>query len=176
MQIFAGWQQSSISGSKRTKAMQIDDRSSAEGCRAAQSLGNVHREVCQLKPQRRRISVSARSRSVAASIRPRLRTWAHHVGRPARRRRAAGLDPIVFQLCLVSRGKGMGLRPDEPPDARPTRRSAAAGACPREGRAIPSRQLPRMRPRSDRGMSQGGWAAARLGRYSGLLPRSGKRW
>ena len=40
----------------------------------------------------------------------------------------------------------------------------------RKGGAIPSRQLPRMRPRSDRGMSQGGWTAVRLGLYLGLLP------
>jgi hypothetical protein len=46
----------------------------------------------------------------------------------------------------------------------------ATGACAREGGAIPSRQLPRMRRRSDRGMSQGGWTAVRLGRYLGLLP------
>ena len=73
-------------------------------------------------------------------------------------------------------------RPDEPPDATasstharrapPTVRSRpgpgappATGACAREGRAISSRQLPRMRQRSDRGISQDGWTAIRLGRY-----------
>ena len=75
------------------------------------------------------------------------------------------------------------LRPDEPPDAGAARPApgarrrqarqrqalAPAGACAREGRAIPWRQLPRMRQRSDRGMSQGGWTAVRLGRYLGLL-------
>jgi hypothetical protein len=76
------------------------------------------------------------------------------------------------------------LRPDEPPDAGAAstsarrsaggrssssgRRAPAAGACAREGRAIPSRQLPRMRQRSDRGMSQGEWTAVRLGRYSSI--------
>ena len=73
------------------------------------------------------------------------------------------------------------LRPDEPPDAGAARPApgapsaaearpaagapAATGACAREGRAILSSQLPRMRQRSDRGMSQGGGAAVRLGRY-----------
>ena len=67
------------------------------------------------------------------------------------------------------------LRPDEPPDAgafdqrqalrRPAGAPPATGACAREGRTIPWRQLPRMRQRSDRGMLQGGWTAVRLGRY-----------
>jgi hypothetical protein len=73
------------------------------------------------------------------------------------------------------------LWPDEPPDAGPLEQRqvldqrqkprpaagapSATGACAMESRGIPWRQLPRMRQRSDRGMSQGGWTAVRLGRY-----------
>ena len=54
--------------------------------------------------------------------------------------------------------------PDAGPGAPPAR-----GACARESRAIPCMQLPRMRPRSDRGMSQGG-------RGSRLSPYCGSSW
>jgi hypothetical protein len=112
-------------------------------------------------------------------------------GRTAPKRRAAGPAPVVFQLGLVARlcprhvlraSLTRSERPLKPVNgslrpmtarrqaARPSPGAPSAmGACARECRAIPSAQLPRMRQRSDRGMSQGGWTAVRLGRYSGLL-------
>ena len=61
-----------------------------------------------------------------------------------------------------------GRQTPEPPTRGPGA-PPARGACARESRAIPCMQLPRMRPRSDRGMSQGG-------RGSRLSPYCGSSW
>jgi hypothetical protein len=74
---------------------------------------------------------------------------------PARWRR-----PTPSRSTSATRSAG-SKEPRPAPGALPRRQVA----CARDGRAKPSRQLPRMRQRSDRGMSQGGWTAVRLGRY-----------
>jgi hypothetical protein len=77
----------------------------------------------------------------------------------------SGPEPPVLPSSSPFDGS---LRPDGPPDAGAARPRQGAppsagappapGACAGEGKAIPSRPLPRMRQRSDRGMPQGGWA------------------
>jgi hypothetical protein len=95
---------------------------------------------------------STARKHLPSGSRPGLRTTtAHTISRRVGRRLAQELG----------RPSARGARPA--PGARP-----ATGACARESRAIPCRQLPRMQPRSDRGMSQGGWTAVRLGRYLGI--------
>src|ERR1700733_1650010 len=105
-------------------------------------------------------AVGARSAQTRHNRRSGFSSGLNEPARAAQLRRATGPAPIVFQLARALAtvlGASTAGRPlaqtaerSPAPGARP-----ATGACAREGRAIRSMQLPRMRQRSDRGMLQG---------------------